>query len=222
MSFDLVAPYYRWLETLAFGSALQRARTAFLGVAAPGQRVLIVGEGNGRFLLDLLRKSETAQVDCVDASATMLDLTRQRLERHFPASLDRVTFVHSTIEDWVLPERRYGLIVTHFFLDCFPAPQLQEIVAKLARAAAPEATWLLADFRYPFSRVRRLRAELWIKAMYLFFRVFAGIEAGALVDPSPFMRLQGFVCAERKEFKNGMIKTEVWKYLSGERTRLAC
>jgi Methylase involved in ubiquinone/menaquinone biosynthesis len=211
VSFDRVAPHYRWLETIAFGTALQRARTFFLDETATAKRVLIVGEGNGCFLLDLLMHSTSAQVDCVDASAAMLDLARHRVERHLPSSLHRVEFIHSAIEDWLTTEYRYDLIVTHFVLDCFPLRPLQDVIAKLAQAATPAATWLLTDFDYPSARVRRQCARLWIAAMYLFFRVSAGIEARSLINPSPFLRAHGFSCVQQKTFHCGMVKSEVWK-----------
>ena len=210
MSFDRVAPHYRWLETITFGTALQRARTFFIGEATTAKRVLIVGEGNGRFLLDLLMHSTSAQVDCVDASAAMLDLARHGVERHLPSSLHRVEFIHSAIEDWLTTDYRYDLIVTHFVLDCFPLRPLQDVIAKLAQAATPAATWLLADFDYPAKPARRLHARLWIAAMYLFFRTVAGIEARSLVDPSLLLQSHGFVCDQRKEFYRKMVKTEVW------------
>ena len=210
MSFDRVAPQYRSLETIAFGTKLQRARTFFIGEATTAKRVLIVGEGNGRFLLELLRDSEAAQIDCVDSSAVMLDLARQRLARHHPDAIGRVRFIRSTIQDWSLPDYRYDLIVTHFVLDCFPPQPLEAVIAKLAHAATPTATWLLADFNYPATTARRLHARLWIAAMYLFFRTFASIEARSLVDPSLLLQSHGFVCRQRKEFCRGMVKTEVW------------
>ena len=222
MNFDRVAPHYRWLETIAFGTALQRARTFFLGEVGIVERVLIVGEGNGRFLLELLRECASAEVDCVEASAAMIELARQRLERNLPEAIARVHFIHSTIEEWLVPECRYDLIVTHFVLDCFPLRPLEDIIARLAQAAAPTATWLLADFDYPSARVRRQCARLWIAAMYLFFRVFAGVEALRLSAPDPFLRSHDFSCVQRKTFQCGMVKSEVWKRLSGERTRLAC
>ena len=210
MSFDRVAPHYRWLETITFGTTLQRARTFFVGEATRAKRVLIVGEGNGRFLLELLRDAEGAQIDCVDSSAAMLDLARQRLARHHPDAIGRVRFIRSTLEDWPLPDCRYDLIVTHFVLDCFPPQPLEAVVAKLAHAATPAANWLLADFDYPATPARRLHARLWIAAMYLFFRTVAGIEARSLVDPSLLLQSHGFVCRQRKEFCRGMVKTEVW------------
>jgi ubiquinone/menaquinone biosynthesis C-methylase UbiE len=210
VSFDRVAPHYCWLETIAFGTALQRARTFFIGEATTAKRVLIVGEGNGRFLLELLRDSEAAQIDCVDSSAVMLDLARQQLARYHPEAIGRVRFIRSTIEDWPLPDFRYDLIVTHFVLDCFPPQPLEAVVAKLAQAATPAATWLLADFDYPATPARRLHARLWIAAMYLFFRTIADIEARSLVDPSLLLQSHGFVCRQRKEFYREMVKTEVW------------
>ena len=57
VSFDSIAPAYRTLETIAFGGALQRARVACLGEIGTPRRALIVGEGNGRFLCELLRRS---------------------------------------------------------------------------------------------------------------------------------------------------------------------
>jgi ubiquinone/menaquinone biosynthesis C-methylase UbiE len=217
VNFDRVAPHYRWLETIAFGTVLQRARTFFLGEVAIAERVLIVGEGNGRFLLELLRECASAEVDCVEASAGMIELARQRLERNLPEAIARVHFIHSTIEDWPPPERRYDLIVTHFVLDCFPLGPLEDMITKLAQAAAPTATWLLADFDYPSARVRRQCARLWIAAMYLFFRAFAGVEARTLNAPDPFLRLRGFSCVQRKTFQCGMVKSEVWKCLSRSR-----
>jgi ubiquinone/menaquinone biosynthesis C-methylase UbiE len=221
VNFDRVAPHYRWLETITFGTTLQRARTSFLSEAITAKRVLIVGEGSGRFLLELLRECASAEVDCVEASAVMIELSRQRLERNLPEAIARVHFIHSMIEEWLVPECRYDLIVTHFVLDCFPLRPLEDVIAKLAQAATPAATWLLADFDYPSAPVRRQCARLWIAAMYLFFRAFAGLEARTLTTPDPFLRLHGFGCVQRKTFQSGMVKSEVWKCLSGERTRLA-
>jgi hypothetical protein len=43
VSFDSIAPYYRWIETIVFGNALQRARIYWIDkIPRPG-RALIVG-----------------------------------------------------------------------------------------------------------------------------------------------------------------------------------
>src|SRR5437016_5407100 len=50
MNFDRVAPHYRWLETVTFGSALEKSRNYWIRRVPRPKRALIVGEGNGRFL----------------------------------------------------------------------------------------------------------------------------------------------------------------------------
>ena len=210
MSFDAVAPWYRTLETIAFGNALQRARVACLdGIGSP-RRGLIVGEGNGRFLAALLQRQPLIRIDCVDASQRMLDLARDHLLKTDPRQLSRVAFFKSDVASWT-PKDRYDLIVTHFFLDCFRMKSVGNIVAKLAQAAAPNSIWLLADFTIPKEGLARRHARAWLAVMYRFFRSVAGIEAGELVDPSPFLRVEGFTRARQDLFRHGMLKSELWR-----------
>ncbi|MFN2621567.1 MAG: class I SAM-dependent methyltransferase [Chthoniobacterales bacterium] len=207
MSFDAVAPWYRTLETITFGNALQRARVACLGEIGSPRRGLIVGEGNGRFLAELLRTQPAVKVDCIDASERMLQLAQQRLGHN----ARRVRFLREDIRSWMPLPGQYDLVVTLFFLDCFSADQLADIVRKLSNAATRNAVWLLADFRVPSSGFDRLRARAWLAAMYAFFRVAAGIEARQLVDPSPFLRAVGFILERQDLFRHGMLKSELWR-----------
>lgn len=211
MSFDAIAPAYRTLETIAFGGALQRARVACLGEIGTPRRALIVGEGNGRFLGELLRVHPNVEVDCVDASQRMLELARQRIERRLPADANRVRFLQCDITSWTPLEASYDLIVTHFFLDCFSKDLIADIVNGLSRAATLRATWLLADFCVPARRFARVRAGLWLAAMYRFFQFTAGIEARELEDPSPFLRTAGFALVRQHFFQSGMLKSELWR-----------
>jgi ubiquinone/menaquinone biosynthesis C-methylase UbiE len=214
VSFDAIAPWYRTLETIAFRDALQRARVACLGEIGAPRRALVVGEGNGRFLCELIRAYPEIQVDCVDASERMLELAQQRIEREVPARMNRVSFSGQDITSWPPPEHQFDLIVTHFFLDCFPESRMAEVVAKLSRAAAPNATWLLSDFCVPAGGFARWRAGVWLAAMYRFFQFTAGIEATELVDPSPFLGAEGFARVRQHLFRQGMLKSEIWRRTS--------
>lgn len=207
MSFDTVAPWYRTLETIAFGNALQCARLAFLDQVGSPVRTLIVGEGNGRFLSELLCLHRDIEVDCVDASKCMLSLARKRVG----VNAGRVRFLEQDIASWIPPSGRYDLIVTHFFLDCFPADELRDIVGKLSRAATTNATWLFADFRVPGAGFARLHARAWLATMYRFFQYVAGIEAGELVDPSPFLCAERFVLVQEHLRRHGMLKSQLWR-----------
>jgi ubiquinone/menaquinone biosynthesis C-methylase UbiE len=211
VSFDTLAPWYRALEWIAFGHTLQRCRVACLNEIASPRRALIVGEGNGRFLCELLRLHSEVEVDCVDASQQMLQLARNRVDRELPSDAERVRFLHQDIISWAAPEHRYDLLVTHFFLDCFPEPALIGVIKKLVRTATEDATWLLADFYIPKNGVMRLRGRGWLAAMYLFFRITARIEGSELIDPTPFLRAEGFAVSRQHLFRRGMLKSEIWR-----------
>jgi ubiquinone/menaquinone biosynthesis C-methylase UbiE len=208
VSFDLVAPHYRWLEAIAFGNALQRARTCWIDTIAHPKRTLIFGEGDGRFLCELVRAFPKIDVDCIDASEAMLQLARARLRRTHPESFSRVHFFREDILKWT-PRKSYDLLVTHFFLDCFSGGELQAIIAKLASAAEPGAVWLIADFTIPRKRFARAHAKLWLRIMYAFFRATARVAANELVDPSPYLHRHGFIQAEGKVSRGGMLRSDV-------------
>jgi SAM-dependent methyltransferase len=204
VSFDRVAPHYRWLETLVFGNQLQEARVAFVREIEPPLRIFIVGEGNGRFLAELMRSGEP-QVDCVEMSARMIALAREQVpDAH-------VNFIQADIRDLALRQAHYDLIVSHFFFDCFTEGALAEIIARLANAAALNAQWLVADFCYPTRGWPHWRARALIAAMYFFFRAAAGIEAHRLVDYRPLLRANGFRLRNELLSRRGEIRSQLWQ-----------
>ncbi|MDQ6808246.1 MAG: class I SAM-dependent methyltransferase [Verrucomicrobiota bacterium] len=206
MSFDTVAPFYRILERLVFGRALQRARTAMISCLRKPARALIAGEGDGRFLTRFIQEFPACDVTCVDASRTMLELARERLG----AAAARVRFVCADVRGPLALEGAYDVIITHFFLDCFDATELPDVVAKLAMAARPDAQWLLADFTIPPGGSTRYMARALVPLMYGFFRVTTGISASRLIDPAPALAANGFALSTRNQFAGGMIASDVW------------
>lgn len=206
MSFDRIAPHYRWLETAAFGSVLQEARTRWIEKIAEPERVLILGEGDGRFLNEFLRVHRNAAVDCVDASARMLELAH----RHVRESVNQVRFFRENIISWT-PSDSYDLLVTNFVLDCFGQDEVNLIIRKLAQAAAPNAFLFLSDFSVSRKYFSRLHAKIWLAVMYRFFRATTGIRAKRLVDPTDELDANGFVCLSRSHWRFGLVKSELWQ-----------
>lgn len=209
MSFDLLAPHYRWMEWLSAGGKLQRCRIACLDVIAPPASVLIYGEGNGRFLVELLRRFPTAQVTVVDASAAMLALAQKRLQRAGLAST-HVQFIHTDALTWTPPPAAYDLIVTCFFLDCFREDQLQRLIPVIATAARPRAQWLVADFQVADSGLRRWRSRVILALLYAFFRRVARLPAHELVDPAPLLGAEGFHRTKHIEYDHGLLYSSGW------------
>jgi len=209
MSFDTLAPHYRSLELLCAGNLLQICRTSFLSPVPEASNVLILGEGNGRFLTECRRALPAARITCVDASVRMLDLAKERLHNS-GLNPQPITFVHASILEWTPPLATFDLIVTHFFLDCFRPHQLESIITALANAAQPRALWLLADFQIPARGLSRHRARLIHGLLYAFFRVFTGISACKLTSPEESLRSHRFKLVERKEIDWGLLHTDKW------------
>ncbi len=142
----------------------------------------------------------------MDTSARMLELARLRISG--PAN--RVRFFEEDILTWT-PSGSYDLLVTNFVLDCFPQNDVKLIVRKLAGVAAPGAYWLLADFCIPKKAVARMHARIWLATLYWFFRTVAGVRAKRLVDPTPDLQTNGFVCLKRSQWRLGLVKSELWQ-----------
>ena len=209
VSFDVLAPHYRWMEFVLAGEKLQRCRTAFLAQAAGVERVLILGEGNGRFLAACRQALPMTSVTCVDASARMLGLARGRLRRR-ELDASRIEFVNVDALDWSPPANTFDLIVTHFFLDCFAPNELGTLIAKLAQAARPKAMWLLADFQVPSAGLARVRAQVIHRIMYGFFRSATGLSARRLTSPDSFLMAQHFALRERRLSEWGLLRSDWW------------
>jgi ubiquinone/menaquinone biosynthesis C-methylase UbiE len=210
MSFDALAPHYRWMEFVLAGNKLQRDRTAFLSQVGHRQNALLVGEGNGRFLLECRRSLQHARVTCMDASDRMLALARERAQNSGLGS-PQIQFIHADALDWTPPVGAFDLVVTHYVLDCFRPDQLKQVVATLAKAAAPDATWLLADFQVPATGLRRCRALIIHRLMYLFFRLATRLPARHLTGPDSFLEEHGFTLRDRRLSEWGLLHSDRWE-----------
>ena len=210
MSFDRLAPHYRWMEWLLAGGKLQCCRTAFIRDIPAPRNVLMLGEGNGRCLVELLRAFPAAHFTCVDASARMLACARARVKAHGLRDA-AIEFIQADALNWQPPAAQFDLLVTHFFLDCFRAEHLAVLVPRLAAAAAPEARWLLADFCEPPSGFAKWRARWILHAMYFFFRRATRLPAARLTPPDPFLGRCGFALRKRRRFDWGLLHADVWE-----------
>ena len=91
MNFDRIAPWYRSLEWIVFGDKLQRCRIASLAEIGAPRRVLIVGEGDGRFLAEFLRVHPDAEVDCLDASVRQWRARKRDVEGSIELDVTRIS-----------------------------------------------------------------------------------------------------------------------------------
>ncbi len=205
--FDRLAPLYATLEAVSFGGRLQWCRTALLADVADARRVLILGEGDGRFLAAFLAANPAATVEVIDGSPAMVALARRRAG----AAADRVTWRVADARHFDPPGPPYDLIVTNFFLDCFEAGELAALVAKLAARLALGGRWVVGDFRVPAGRWRGLAARLALAGMYAFFRLTTRLPAGRLVDPNPALAAAGLTLVHERRRLGGFLAASLWQ-----------
>jgi SAM-dependent methyltransferase len=198
---DPIARWYRWLEYLGFGRALERRRNAFLSDVAGARRALVLGEGDGRFLARLageMFRHPEATIDYVDLSPRMLELARSRAG-------DQVHYILGDARTIPLQPLEYDLIVTHFFLDCFNEQDAEVLIERIAAAAKPNACWLISEFH-----VANWWSRLLVAALYLFFRITTGLKTQRLIDHRPLLRQHGFTLEKKESARAGLLISELW------------
>jgi SAM-dependent methyltransferase len=208
-SFDRLAPAYHLLECLTFGPLLQRCRTAHLNRLGGCRSALVLGDGDGRFLAELLRAYPELRADSLDISPAMIALARQRVDA-IPGAAARVRFVVADARTTPPPGDDYDLVVTNFLLDCFDAADQGRVIDRAAAACGPTALWLDGDFRLPAGGWPRRAARVLLAGMYLFFRVVTRLPTGRLSDPAPLLAAHGFACVAETSWLRGFLTARVW------------
>jgi len=219
-NFDRIARPYRWLEYLTLGRALERCRLHFLPRLPARTHALVLGDGDGRFLARLLAANPRITADAVDTSGAMLTLLRNRCAvalasgsvsasaRLATYQTDALTFIGSHP-----PAAPYDLVVTHFFLDCLTQSQVDTLAASIAPHLAPNALWLVSDFRIP-SGPMKLPARILVRGLYLAFRILTGLRPTRLPDHSAALTRAGLTRIVHRHSLFGILASELWQTAS--------
>ncbi len=205
-NFNSLARPYRWLEYGVFGRALERCRFNLIDHLAGSQRVLTIGEGDGRFVAELVRQFPHIEVDCLEGSAAMIARARARLP---PAA--KVNFYHVDALNWEYPVEIYDAVVTCFFLDCFNDKTLRKWMAKAIHCSKPAGKWMVAEFSESVDGLESLSSRFWLKVMYWFFGWTTGLEARQLPGWQGLLGELGYICFEKSETSNSMFHCSVWQ-----------
>ena len=148
MSYDTLAPYYRWLEGFTFGGVLQRARCAGLRwwKGESPRRVLLLGDGDGRFL----REARAAAA-----------LQHERIVRVFDVGLS------DSGNPFLVMELVKGRTVSELLKDDGPlaAKEAASLVQEIAAAPAPLTTICTSDIFFSVSSIAFFKAAAEIIAV---------------------------------------------------------
>ena len=197
------------MEYATFGPALHRRRCEFLTQMATARSVLILGDGDGRFTAEFLRRNTNAFIDWVECSRSMANLAAARIARA-PDGPRRVRQIAEDARN-VRLTGLYDLAVTHFFLDCFTAEELERLIPQITAHICPGGSWIISEFQTPSSGVRRQVATLLIKLLYVAFGVLTGLKTRQLPDYRRVLENNGYFRTALKTGVAGLLVSEVWQ-----------
>jgi len=203
--FSPLARAYRALEFLAFGRDLERARFCFVRELRDCRHILVLGEGDGRFLARLAEAAPGARIHCVDSSPAMIELAAARLSG--TGAETRVSFEQADVLRAKFDPETYDGVVTLFFLDCFTPRQVAAVESLVRPSLCGGARWLFADFALPAGGIRRWRAAAWIKVLYSFFGWTTGLTIRSLPPSEEILLERGFRRVASRDFQGGLVRS---------------
>jgi hypothetical protein len=207
-NFDRIARPYRWMEYLTFGRALERCRNHYLPRLWQCHSALVLGDGDGRFLAGLLAANRELRADAIDTSAAMLRLLQLSVESVGGGSRLR-THQASALNS--LPEQRFDLVATHFFLDCLTQEELNTLCRQVVPHLEPGALWVVSDFHIPRGAMR-WPAHVLVRALYFAFRLLTNLRTTALPEHAAILTAAGFGLVDRRHWLGGLLSSELWEY----------
>ena len=204
-NYDPVAWIYPTLERAAFGRTLDAARNAFFDSVVCRNRLLLIGEGNGRFFANCLKHKRGGSITVVDLSGNMLSLLRSRVRRIEPQTA--VELVQADFRHWPALGQSFDAIVTHFFLDLFLPGSQRTVIEKIGALSQPETIWVNVDFRPTL----RLPINRWIDWLqYRFDSLICGVEADRHYDPAQLILGAGWTSRQQEVFCDGSVVAELF------------
>jgi ubiquinone/menaquinone biosynthesis C-methylase UbiE len=208
MNVDPIARVYQLIEYAAFGRSLEQCRFASLPFTTEARDIVILGEGDGRFLERLLQINPDATIDIIDVSARMLALARERVAE---CDLARVRFQQFDAIDGPVSASSYDVIITNFFLDCLSSECAAALIAKWSAVLKPGGLWLVGEFNEPDCGFRRFHARLWHRIMYRFFQITTGLEVSRLPPYAALLHSANFTLVKQSEMRFGLMISQVWR-----------
>jgi ubiquinone/menaquinone biosynthesis C-methylase UbiE len=210
-NFDGVASSYLFLETITFGNQLQKCRTSMISHLTNSKQVLVLGEGNGRFLEAFCKVNPLAEILVIDESPRMLDLAKRRIANANPPINNQIKFRCANVFEILPLSGTFDLIVCNFFLDCFTSSEIGHLLGLFRQMILESGLLVVGDFRKPDSIFGKFIGEFILKIMHVFFEKTAGISATELTDLHAMLLERSFQKAVEKKLFFGFLNSSIWK-----------
>jgi cyclopropane fatty-acyl-phospholipid synthase-like methyltransferase len=186
---------------------LERCRFLRLPELKEARRVLVMGDGDGRFLARLLDANRELMADVVDGSAAMLRLLERRVDA--VGARQRIAIHH--LDAMVFePAGMFDLVATHFFLDCLTTVEVEALARRVRAHVGLGGRWVVSEFAVPVGP-GAMAARAVIAGLYAAFGVMTGLRVRRLPDYASALEGAGFVLEDRRRLMGGLLVSDVWR-----------
>jgi ubiquinone/menaquinone biosynthesis C-methylase UbiE len=203
-NFNHIAFAYDFTARLVFGRSIQEAQIAFLDLIPAGSRVLIIGGGTGWIIPKLFAASDIRQLVYLEASEQMIHRAKRNAKG---VAFHKIQFVNGT-QDLLSELGTFDVVLTFFFLDLFPAKELDKIIPQLHLSLRNNGLWMISDFN-PNTSTHWQKAL--VQTMYFLFRLICRIQAKQLVDARPVLMKIGMMLLHEQWHFHSLIFTRVYR-----------
>lgn len=206
VNFSKLAFIYDFIGSICFFGKLHASQKHQLNhYPKRVENVLIIGGGTGKFLLDLSSRLEFDSLTYVDISPKMISLAQEKIQKSAPYLKAKINFMCAPISE--LPEKKYKLIITHYFLDCFNQKEFELTANRLLEQLSDNGLWSMVDFYNEHSGVTK---DLLIRSLYFFFQVSCNLQVNKLPDFDQWFE-QSLELKHQQRFLNGLLRASVYK-----------
>jgi ubiquinone/menaquinone biosynthesis C-methylase UbiE len=201
-NYNNAAWFYDRLSRLVYGKALVDAQVYLLQYVPSNSNLLIVGGGTGWILDELARIHPSGlKITYVEVSEKMTALSRQR-----NLGQNEAVFINDAVENVLLPAD-FDVIITPFLFDNFTQGSLNKVFTHINGLIKPGGLWLNTDFQ--------LTGKWWqnvlLKTMFVFFKIFCGIEASSLPEIDYLFQENNHSTIAQKTFFGDFVISKVFK-----------
>lgn len=209
VNFDFIAPYYSLGEKLCFGEKLNFHRTLFPHILRSSGKILLLGEGRGKFLEFLLKENKSCEVVVIESSKRMTESIYNLIPYR---DRFRVEIKNIPIE-YFNSDHRFDLICSFFFWDCFSKDQINRSIPLMLSLVNNKGYWHNADFvdHRKITCFHTLKNFILIRILYLFFRHTTGLDVKSVFPVRSLILKSNMRLIQSVESNSKLLKSDLFR-----------
>ena len=210
--YKYLAGSYSFWEYLCFGKKLQQCRKTHWKEMEDCKRILLLGDGDGRFSSFLAQKKPSLKISILEASPSMTKVARRR-RRKLGVTEDNFSIIGKDILNWQFEdEKPFDAVVAQFFFDSFSENEVIQIIDKISSSLKPGGKLLVSEFHVPDdTRIGNWRARMTLRFLYFVFRILTGLKTRELATYRIQLEKRGFQLNKAAFYSHKSLVSQVFR-----------